>query len=581
MKAFKTLLPYLRKYYLWYIAGIISLIITDGAQIYVPGIIKQGVDIVASGDFHIQQMRDPVIKLCITACIIGISRFGWRFFIQGAARRIEYELRDRLFVHLSTLSSTFYSKNKTGDLMSRFTNDMEAIRMASSMAVVSLTDGIFMTALILSILIARDARIALITIAPLPIITVLILFMGKAMGERFKKVQEGFSALSDTVQDSFSGIRVIKTFVQERAFSKLFLDRNKEYVRSNMSLMRIWGTFFPIVAFFSGLTGAIFFFLGGNAVMEGSFTAGDFTAFFSYLQMIIWPMMGMGFSVNMLQRGAVSLGRVNAILSEKPDIVSPPHPVQEKPEGHITFDRLSFTYPGASEPSLKDVSLDIPAGSVVGILGRTGSGKSTLVKCIPRLLDPPHGSLFIDGRDVHAYDLSVLRSSMGTVMQDIFLFSESIRENIAFATPQLPEERVKFLTDVSTLSRDLAYFPQGLSTVIGERGLSLSGGQKQRVALSRALAVDPSILILDDTFSAVDTETENAILQGLKDFFEGRTVILISHRISTLKTADFIVVMEQGRITHSGTHAELLSKSKFYREIYDLQRIEEKIEGRI
>jgi len=348
-----------------------------------------------------------------------------------------------------------------------------------------------------------------------------------------------------------------------------------------MSLMRIWGTFFPIVAFFSGLTGAIFFFLGGNAVMEGSFTAGDFTAFFSYLQMIIWPMMGMGFSVNMLQRGAVSLGRVNAILSEKPDIVSPPHPVQEKPEGHITFDRLSFTYPGASEPSLKDVSLDIPAGSVVGILGRTGSGKSTLVKCIPRLLDPPHGSLFIDGRDVHAYDLSVLRSSMGTVMQDIFLFSESIRENIAFATPQLPEERVKFLTDVSTLSRDLAYFPQGLSTVIGERGLSLSGGQKQRVALSRALAVDPSILILDDTFSAVDTETENAILQGLKDFFEGRTVILISHRISTLKTADFIVVMEQGRITHSGTHAELLSKSKFYREIYDLQRIEEKIEGRI
>ena len=581
MKAFKTLLPYLRKYYLWYIAGIISLIITDGAQIYVPGIIKQGVDIVASGDFHIQQMRDPVIKLCITACIIGISRFGWRFFIQGAARRIEYELRDRLFVHLSTLSSTFYSKNKTGDLMSRFTNDMEAIRMASSMAVVSLTDGIFMTALILSILIARDARIALITIAPLPIITVLILFMGKAMGERFKKVQEGFSALSDTVQDSFSGIRVIKTFVQERAFSKLFLDRNKEYVRSNMSLMRIWGTFFPIVAFFSGLTGAIFFFLGGNAVMEGSFTAGDFTAFFSYLQMIIWPMMGMGFSVNMLQRGAVSLGRVNAILSEKPDIVSPPHPVQEKPEGHITFDRLSFTYPGASEPSLKDVSLDIPAGSVVGILGRTGSGKSTLVKCIPRLLDPPHGSLFIDGRDVHAYDLSVLRSSMGTVMQDIFLFSESIRENIAFATPQLPEERVKFLTDVSTLSRDLAYFPQGLSTVIGERGLSLSGGQRQRVALSRALAVDPSILILDDTFSAVDTETENAILQGLKDFFEGRTVILISHRISTLKTADFIVVMEQGRITHSGTHAELLSKSKFYREIYDLQRIEEKIEGRI
>jgi len=581
VKAFKTLLPYLRKYYLWYIAGIISLIITDGAQIYVPGIIKQGVDIVASGDFHIQQMRDPVIKLCITACIIGISRFGWRFFIQGAARRIEYELRDRLFVHLSTLSSTFYSKNKTGDLMSRFTNDMEAIRMASSMAVVSLTDGIFMTALILSILIARDARIALITIAPLPIITVLILFMGKAMGERFKKVQEGFSALSDTVQDSFSGIRVIKTFVQERAFSKLFLDRNKEYVRSNMSLMRIWGTFFPIVAFFSGLTGAIFFFLGGNAVMEGSFTAGDFTAFFSYLQMIIWPMMGMGFSVNMLQRGAVSLGRVNAILSEKPDIVSPPHPVQEKPEGHITFDRLSFTYPGASEPSLKDVSLDIPAGSVVGILGRTGSGKSTLVKCIPRLLDPPHGSLFIDGRDVHAYDLSVLRSSMGTVMQDIFLFSESIRENIAFATPQLPEERVKFLTDVSTLSRDLAYFPQGLSTVIGERGLSLSGGQKQRVALSRALAVDPSILILDDTFSAVDTETENAILQGLKDFFEGRTVILISHRISTLKTADFIVVMEQGRITHSGTHAELLSKSKFYREIYDLQRIEEKIEGRI
>ncbi len=580
MKAFRTLIPYLKRYSLWYIAGILCLIVTDAAQIYIPSLLKQGVDIVASGNFLLADIIPAVTALCITAAVIGLSRFGWRFFIHGASRRIEYELRERLFVHLTTLSPSFYGRNKTGDLMSRFTNDMNAIRMASSMALVSLTDGIFMTALILSILIARDARIALITIAPLPIITVLIILMGRAVGERFKSVQEGFSALSDMVQESFSGIRVIKTFVQERPFSRRFLEKNREYVDKNLGLMRIWGIFFPIVAFFSGLTGAIFFYLGGNAVMEGRFTPGDFTAFFSYLQMMIWPMMGMGFTVTLLQRGAVSLERINEILKEEPDIANPPDPCLSKPEGHISFRDFTFTYPGAAAPTLSGISLDIPTGSVVGILGRTGSGKSTLVRCIPRLLDPEPGRLFIDGRDVRSYDLSALRSSIGFVMQDIFLFSESIRENIAFADPGLSDERVGFLAGVSALGRDLSLFPEGLATVIGERGLSLSGGQKQRVALSRALAADPRILILDDSFSALDTETEDTILRGLRDFFTGRTVILISHRVSTLKTADFILVMEGGRITERGTHDELLAGDGFYREIFELQRIEEKFEGR-
>jgi ATP-binding cassette subfamily B multidrug efflux pump len=597
LKEFRTLIPYVKKRIPQYLAGLLFLFITNGGQLYLPQLLRRAIDTIASGTFTLSNIL-PIAALMVgIAVVIAIGRFFWRYFLGGASRGIEAELRERLFVHLQSLSSTFYGKMKTGDLMARMTNDMRAVRQASGFALVSFVDGFFMTIAILVIMLSQNARLTLISISPLPIITIGVIFFGRVIGEQFRRVQEGFSALSDMAQESLTGIRVLKTFVQESAFGKRFLERNLDYSNRNMVLIRTWGVLFPAVGFLAGITTLILILLGGRAVIEGTLSPGQFTAFLAYLQMLIWPMLGAGFTINMIQRAGASLGRINRILEEQPDIQSPARaagkaeaptvaegtaagattaePGAQPIRGDIRIENLTYTYPGTETAVLKNINLEIPAGSILGVLGKTGSGKSTLVQLLPRILDPPPGSVYLDDRDIRSYDLPKLRSSISTVPQESFLFSASIRDNIAFGSRNGDDRLVQQVAAISTIERDFNTFPDGSGTVVGERGITLSGGQKQRVAISRALASDASIYIFDDSLSSVDTETEDTILNQLLPFLRGKTLILISHRISTLKTADRIVVLEAGRIAQLGSHAKLLKQKGFYADIYHLQQLEE------
>lgn len=577
LKEFKTLIPYIRKRIPQYVAGLLFLLITNGGQLYLPQLLRRAIDTIASGSFTLNDMLPIVLLMVGIAVVIAIGRYFWRFFLGGASRRIEAELRERLFVHLQALSSTFYGKVKTGDLMARMTNDMRAVRQASGFALVSFVDGFFMTIAILIIMLSRDPRLTLLSISPLPVITIGVIFFGRFIGEQFRQVQEGFSALSDMTQEAFTGIRVLKTFVQESSFGKRFLEKNADYSNRNMVLVRTWGVLFPAVGFLAGITSLILILLGGRAVIEGTLSPGEFTAFLAYLQMLIWPMLGAGFTINLIQRAGASLGRINRILEEEPDIQSPPaeQAVRKPIRGEISIRNLSYAYPGTEKEVLKDFSIDIPSGSILGILGKTGSGKSTLVQLLPRILDPPPGTVFVDDLDVRSYDLTGLRNAISTVPQETFLFSTSIRDNIAFGSRNGDDELVRKVAAISTIERDFSTFPAGSETVVGERGITLSGGQKQRVAIARALASDAAICIFDDSLSSVDTETEDAILRDLLPFLKGKTLIVISHRISTLKTADRIVVLEDGRIAQLGSHEELLGQKGFYADIYRLQQLEE------
>jgi ATP-binding cassette subfamily B protein len=572
LKEYRTLFPLVKKYRLFYLFGLFALLITDAGELYIPQLVKRITNLITGGSFAVDRIGRLVLFMIGVALVVAIARFGWRFFIHGASRRIERDLRAQVFTHLLGLSSNFYQKMKTGDIMARSSNDMHAVRMASGMALVAFVDGFFLSLAILIILFAQYPKLALITILPLPFITALVLAGGKVIGRRFRLVQEGFSRLSEHVQETLSGIRVVKSFVREEWVEEVFRQKNNDNLSRNMQLVRIWGLFFPLITFISGLSLLFLLYFGGEAVILGDFSPGDFIAFMSYLTMLRWPVMGMGFTVNMLQRGAVSLRRINEILDEKPQITSPAGAVTEPPRGDLSVHSLSFSYSPESTPVLEDISFEVPRGETLGILGRTGSGKSTLVKLLPRLLDPPAGSIRLGGRDIREYQLSVLRASIGIVPQDSFLFSATIRDNLAFGKPDAGDEEVLQAADISTISRELATFPHGWNTEVGERGLTLSGGQKQRVAISRAMLIDPEVLIFDDALASVDAETEEKILSAFLKVRKGRTNILVAHRTSTLQHADQIIVIDDGRIVQRGTHSELIDLPGIYRDIFRLQQ---------
>lgn len=570
---FRTLTPLLRRHSRAYIAGIVSLLITSGAQLLLPYYTGRAIDLLLDGGGAAAVAR-PMGLLLVTALVIALTRFGWRFFIHGSSRRIEAELRESLYHQLLRLSPDFYRQTRTGDIMARATNDMRAIRMATGMALVAFIDGLFMTVAILAILFSRDPRLALVTVIPLPVITILIIVLGEGIGKRFRAVQEGFSHLSDQVQEVLSGVRVVKAFGKEPFFLSRFADANDRYQQENMHLVRIWGLFFPLVSFLSGLTLLILLWFGGAALLAGSLSAGDFVATLGYLQMLTWPMLGAGFTVNMLQRGAASLSRVNEILQSTPLISSPPGGRTSPPGGALEVRDLSFTFPGQETPALEKISFDLAPGEILGILGRTGSGKSTLVSLLPLLLPAPEGAIFIDGTDVVRYNLDTLRETFGIVPQKTFLFSATVRDNIRFARPQAPEEDLRRVEKLAALDEDIAEFPRGQDTLVGERGVTLSGGQRQRIAIARALLPDPPILILDDALSAVDTRTEERLLRGILEERRGKTTIIVSNRISTLTFAGEILVLQEGRIADRGTHGELLSRPGLYQDIARLQQLE-------
>lgn len=575
LKEFKTIFPYLSKYKFRYIAGILFLMLVDAAQVLIPRFVKQAIDIIALGTFSIQEIWKPVLSMLAVALVISIGRFLWRLFIIGASRQIETEMRDALFSHLLDMSASFYQKNKTGDLMARATNDMNAVRQALGMGFVAFVDGVFMSSMILIAMISDNPAVALYTIIPLPLITVLIFFFGRLVGGQFKKVQEVYSKLSDIAQETLAGMRVVKAFVKEKHFSDQFSSENDHYRDAVMDLVKTFGFFFPLISFLSGISTVILLSVGGSAVIKNRMSPGGIIAMISYLEMLVWPLMGAGFTVNIIQRGAASLKRLNEIMNEKPEIASASNTVAQ-PEGTgIEIRNLNFSYPDSSRKALSGISVRLEDGRTLGILGRVGSGKSTLLKTLPRLVDTEKGSVFIGGIDICEFELKSLRSMFGYVPQESFLFSDSVRANICYGKPDITEERFHELARIASLERDVKLFPAGWDTVVGEKGLTLSGGQKQRIAIARALALDPPILIMDDALSAVDAETEEKILANLLVERQGKTNIIVSHRVSTLRNADLILVLDGGHVVQLGTHEALMAETEgFYAEIARLQELE-------
>lgn len=597
-KEFKTLGPYFKEHWKKYFFGLLILVLVDAAQLLIPQFIKQSIDSISSGSGNSQKLILPILLSIIgVAFFIGLGRYFWRFFIHGASRRIEADMRRRLFQKLMYLPTSFYSKNTIGDLMARATNDMNAIRMASGMAAVAFIDGVFMSTAILIVLISQNPQVSLYTIIPLPFVTFLIILFGRLVGKRFRKIQEDYSDMSTVVQESLQGVRVVKSFVKEPYFAEKFEKTNDNYKESSMKLVMTFGFFFPFVTFLGGLSTLILLLVGGTSLLQNKMSAGDLTAMLTYLEMLLWPMLGAGFTVNMMQRGATSLKRVNAILNLDNEAEIAEGNTEHEGElyaGDIEIKNLSLSFEGAKKEALKEVSLSLSEGKCLGILGKIGSGKSVLIKSLARLIEPPKGSIFLGGVDIGSWPLSKLRSQMAFVPQDSFLFSASIKENILFAHKEdndtnvkdfsknfsqtLSIEEMDEILKIAALDKDLSLFPNGIETVVGERGLTLSGGQKQRVAIARALALDPPILVMDDALSAVDTETEETILKNLMEKRKGKTTIIISNRVSTLKRSDIVAVFDDGVLTQMGTPSKLAKEKGFFAEVARMQALSESSE---
>jgi len=557
--------------------GILILLMIDAAQLVVPLVLRKAIDALAVGAATLGTITGYALWLVGIALFVAFFRFFWRYFLMGAARESERELRDRIYAHVLRLHSGFFSEARTGDIMALATNDAEAVRMAIGMGIVFASDAAIMGLFSLSAMLWISPSLTLYTVVPLALTTLVVLFFGKAIFNRFKAVQEAFADITERVRETVSGIRIIKAFVQEEGEAASYRKLNEDYVAKNMSLVKIWGFFWPLVTFFAGSATALVIWQGGAKAIVGSISLGDVVAFMNYLWIMVWPMIAIGWVTNILQRGSASMKRIQELLDTQPAITDPERPYRGKVRGRIEFRNLTFSYAEGAEPVLRDISLEIEEGMTLGIVGRTGSGKTTLVSLLPRLLDPPPGAVFVDGVDVREWSLKDLREAIGFVPQEAFLFSTTIKENIAFFDPSVPEEKVIEAAKAADIWDEIQEMPQGLNTIVGERGVTLSGGQRQRVAFARALIKDPRILILDDTFSAVDFETEERMLANLRAFLPGRTGIIISHRLSAVADADWIIVLEDGRIAEEGTHAHLLDLGGIYAKTWQLQQLEREL----
>ena len=579
MGNFRTLKSYFIRHRWRLIGGLATLLVVDGLQLIIPQVIRWAIDDLTRGGI----VRDDLIKYGVyiagIALLIGFFRYFWRLMILGTARRIEEALRNRLFSHLQTLSLSFFQETKTGDLMAHATNDIDAVRMAVGMGLVAITDALVLGASSIVFMILIDPRLTLFAIIPMPLIALVTTRFSRLVHYRFEDVQASFSRLTERVRESLAGIRVVKAFVQEEKEKGKLGHIGEEYVGKNLRLIKVWGMFFPLIMLLANLGTVIVLWLGGRETIGGTITAGDFVAFMTYLGILTWPMMALGWVVNLIQRGSASMGRINKILNTQAEIADLPsvRPIS-KLEGKIEFRDLTFSYKAGLPPALKGINFEVNPGEFVAIVGRTGTGKTTLCNLIPRLFSPSSGRLFLDGREIHAIPLKALRGNIGYVPQDTFLFSSTIRENMAFGNPQASEEGIAKAARIAQIDEDIRSFPMGIETVIGERGVTLSGGQKQRIAIARAILLNPQIMILDDALSSVDTQTEEKIWKGLREILEGKTRIVVSHRLSSIKEADKIIVLDDGEIKEMGDHASLLSMGGVYAEIYRRQQIEEELD---
>ena len=587
MTTLRFIFQYIKRHRLQYILGIITLFIVDIANVFIPKMTGNITDGLKAGNIDWAGITHYLLILFLLGLTLAVGRFLWRYFLFGASRSIEKELRNDMFAHLETMDVEFYNQNKTGDLMTRFTSDLNSIRMAIGMAVICVFDAVVMSAMVIvQMMHYVDVRLTLMAVIPMLFILFGELYYGKVIMARFKARQEAVSDLTDFVQESFSGIRVIKAFVREKAQRYAFARENQKNLEKNLDIARMQSLVMPLLDVIIGLSSLITLLFGGYLAVNGQISLGRFVAFNQYINMLVWPMLACGEAVNMFSMGGASLKRVKAVFDAEPEVKDPQNggegiraaeevPVQEHEiVGHIRLEHLTFTHQDSNEPVLNDITLDVPAGTTLAIVSKTGGGKSTLVNLLLHLYNTKRGMIFIDNRDINDIPLKELRENIAYVPQDNFLFSDTLRSNISFGVEDEDMEEIVAATKAACIHDSIAEFPDGYETIVGERGVTLSGGQKQRSSIARALMKDAPILILDDALSAVDTDTEEQILENLKVNRRGKTTILIAHRVSTIQNADRIMVLEDGKAKEIGNHEELMRQDGIYHGMVEQQQLE-------
>ncbi len=571
----RPLFPYLRRYWKSLAWGGIAVIFYNVIKILIPLVIGSAIDDMQHGLTEAKVVHHA-LRLFVIAIFAAICLYITREVIIGASRDIEYDLRNDLFANLERQSASFFHTHRTGDIMARTTNDLNAVRQLLGPAIMYSANTIVFTAAALPFMIRISPKLTLCAFVPLPIASVLVQYFGARIHRRFERIQAMFSDISAKAQENFSGARLVRAFVQEEAEIASFETANQEYIRRSLYLVRLMAMLWPTLEFVLGLSLMITLLVGGHEVVAHRISVGQFTAFIVYMVQLTWPMIAVGWVVNLFQRGTASVVRIDELLKQKPSIADEPNATDIPITGEIEFRNLTFAYPNAPDV-LHNINLRIPAGTSLAIVGPTGSGKSTLVSLIPRLHDASPGSVLIDGQPIRHFTLDELRKSIGFVPQETFLFSETIRKNIAFGRPDATMQEVEEAASIAHISTEILEFPKGFETMVGERGVTLSGGQKQRTSIARAVIRDPRILILDDALASVDTYTEERILSGLRQGMGARTTVFISHRISTARNADQIAVLVGGRIAEQGTHDELIARNGYYTSLFEKQRLEEEL----
>jgi ATP-binding cassette subfamily B protein len=579
MRTFDTILPYLKKSYAQILGGIVMLILVDVVQLVTPKVMQYAIDSIQNRTIGERGLAYIALIIIGLSLAVMVLRFFWRMLIIGNSHKIEQGLRQDFYDHLLKLSQNFFNKSKTGDLMAYATNDLHSVRMLFGMGLIAAMDIILMTIASFSFMVSIDLRLTLLAVIPMPILSITIGYFGKKMHKRFALVQASFASMSGKIQESISGIRIVKAFGQEQAELDKIDEVSLEYVKQNISMAKIAGFFHPFQGFIIACSMIITLFFGGRAAIRGDITIGGFIAFFQYLGMLVWPMIAIGWIVDMYQRGTASLKRLNSIFHIEPEIDDSQaiHSIT-KLEGKIEVKNLNFRYEEDLSLVFKEVSFSIDAGKTLAIVGPTGCGKTSLIELLVRIYNPPKNTIYIDGNELYRIPLQILRRDLVLVPQDIFLFSDTIANNIRLGNPDTPLEAVYEAARIASVYQEILEFEHGFDTMVGERGITLSGGQKQRVAIARALLTAPQVLILDDALSAVDTKTERQILERLIKAREGRTTIIIAHRISSIQHADKIIVLSDSVIKERGNHGSLLRAGGIYRDLYEKQRIRARLE---
>ncbi|MGB7555975.1 MAG: ABC transporter ATP-binding protein [Candidatus Korobacteraceae bacterium] len=592
-KNLRPLFPYLRKYRVTFWIGALCVLCNNGVWILFPLVIRRAIDDLNLGITRHKLFTYSALLLAV-AGTKAIFQFLTRWILIGVSREIEFDLRNDLFTHLERLSYSFYQRTRTGDIMARATNDLNAVRMLAGPGIMYTANTVVFTAGALVFMLSISPRLTLFAFLPLPIVSIVVQYFGRKIHERFERIQAMFSDISAKAQENFSGARLIRAYVQEQAEIESFESENSEYIARSLKLVRLMGMLWPTLETLLGAAVVIVLWVGGREVLQHRISVGSFVAFNTYMVQLTWPIISLGWVINLFQRGTASMGRIENMLAEQPEVTDAAVPSSGAPNdirGEIEFRNLSFHYGHTliaaergmgnvhgDEAVLKNISLRVPEGTSLAIVGPTGSGKSTLVSLIPRIYDAAEGSVLIDGRSIREIPLEVLRRHIGFVPQETFLFSDTIRENIAFGAENANDADVRRAAEAASIAEEIESFPHGYDTLVGERGLTLSGGQKQRTAIARALIRNPRILVLDDALASVDTQTEDRILNHLREIMQGRTTIFISHRVSTVRNADRIAVLHDGQIVEYGTHEELIERNGYYTELYNKQLLEEELE---